>query len=284
MQGTLLFSALLLLLWVPLLAFSSGNPTYQVPNVVSFSANATLGVVHGNASDHLDTLSFPLFDAGASRSRQNWVADSADLPLEVRDTYNAGQTKLLCLAEVSFPALISACVFGAILREQLKAAFSHSSHIQKAWFALQDSDSLWLASPPQRAAMRHGLKAHNATFSLGWHIQRDAPLAGAHGGPECAGVQVVPLSPDSRSQVVAVLQVCSQTYMPQSGIDYNSNFEFQMQRCSSCNQQGRCMTLSSFSSMEDYYTLLISVPFAGICMLCHPSDLIKSSHIRRDHI
>ena len=30
-QGTLLFLGLLLLLWVPLLIFSSGNPTYQVP-------------------------------------------------------------------------------------------------------------------------------------------------------------------------------------------------------------------------------------------------------------
>jgi hypothetical protein len=29
-QGTLLFFLLLLLLWVPLLVFSSGNPTYQV--------------------------------------------------------------------------------------------------------------------------------------------------------------------------------------------------------------------------------------------------------------
>ena len=29
-QGTLLFLGLLLLLWVPLLIFSSGNPTYQV--------------------------------------------------------------------------------------------------------------------------------------------------------------------------------------------------------------------------------------------------------------
>ncbi len=30
LQGTLLFLGLLLLLWVPLLVFSSGNPTYQV--------------------------------------------------------------------------------------------------------------------------------------------------------------------------------------------------------------------------------------------------------------
>ena len=30
MQGTLLFAGLLLLLWVPLIAFSSGNPTYAL--------------------------------------------------------------------------------------------------------------------------------------------------------------------------------------------------------------------------------------------------------------
>ena len=30
LQGTLLFVGLLILLWVPLLVFSSGNPTYQV--------------------------------------------------------------------------------------------------------------------------------------------------------------------------------------------------------------------------------------------------------------
>ena len=33
-QGTLLFLGLLLLLWVPLLVFSSGNPTYQVSKVL----------------------------------------------------------------------------------------------------------------------------------------------------------------------------------------------------------------------------------------------------------
>lgn len=30
MQGTLLFLGLLVLLWVPLIVFSSGNPTYKV--------------------------------------------------------------------------------------------------------------------------------------------------------------------------------------------------------------------------------------------------------------
>lgn len=42
MQGTLLFVGLLLLLWVPLLVFSSGNPTYQIPMILTFHTNATL--------------------------------------------------------------------------------------------------------------------------------------------------------------------------------------------------------------------------------------------------
>ena len=51
------------------------------------------------------------------------------------------------------------------------------------------------------------LAAHNATLTLGWHIRRDAPLAGTHGGPECGGVQVVPLAAETRAQLVSVLQV-----------------------------------------------------------------------------
>ena len=55
--------------------------------------------------------------------------------------------------------------------------------------------------------MRHMLAAHNVTLTLGWHIRRDAPLAGTHGGPECGGVQVVPLAAETRAQLVSVLQV-----------------------------------------------------------------------------
>ena len=71
----------------------------------------------------------------------------------------------------------------------------------------QDSDGLWMAAPPARDAMRHMLAAHNATLTLGWHIRRDAPLAGTHGGPECGGVQVVPLAARTRAHLVSVLQV-----------------------------------------------------------------------------
>lgn len=101
LQGTLLFLGLLLLLWVPLIAFSSGNPTYQVPNIVSFGMNATLSIQDSEASaTSLQTLSFPIYDAGHYRSLQNWVADSKDLPKGLRDTYTAAQAKLLCTSKV----------------------------------------------------------------------------------------------------------------------------------------------------------------------------------------
>ena len=103
MQGTLLFLGLLLLLWVPLIAFSSGNPTYQVPNIVSFEMNASLSIADSRAStSRLETLSFPVFEVGHQRSRREWVTNTADLPSSLKDTYTAPQAKLLCTSQVAF--------------------------------------------------------------------------------------------------------------------------------------------------------------------------------------
>jgi hypothetical protein len=46
LQGALLFAALLLCIWLPLLLFSSGAPTYQTPAIQAASVNATLGLVN----------------------------------------------------------------------------------------------------------------------------------------------------------------------------------------------------------------------------------------------
>lgn len=46
MQGTLLFLGLLVLLWVPLIVFSSGNPTYKVILEAKFLERDTSGVAH----------------------------------------------------------------------------------------------------------------------------------------------------------------------------------------------------------------------------------------------
>jgi Piezo non-specific cation channel, R-Ras-binding domain len=72
-QGTLLFVGLLLLLWVPLLMFSQGNPTYQTPLVVSFSINASIATPHAPAAAGqagIQTLArFPFYVAGDRRSQ-----------------------------------------------------------------------------------------------------------------------------------------------------------------------------------------------------------------------
>lgn len=198
-----MFAGLLILLWVPLLAFSSGNPTYQVPNVVSFETNATLGVTHGNATDKLETLSFAVFRAGQRRSRQNLVGDTRDLPDSVQDTYAATQAKLLCVGQVRCPSsdVVSALSAIGVLILLL------GRRNRPAVLLPQDSDEAWLASQPAQAAMRRMLSSFNASLSIGWHVRRDAPLAGAHGGPECAGMQVIPLAPRARSQLVQVLKV-----------------------------------------------------------------------------
>lgn len=101
-QGTLLFVGLLLLLWVPLLVFSSGNPTYQVPAVVGFGVNVTLvgkPVPGTNAKHRTSTRSFPLFAAGDRRVAGEWGGDQAMLGPGMTD-YEASQFQLLCASPV----------------------------------------------------------------------------------------------------------------------------------------------------------------------------------------
>lgn len=51
-QGTLLFLGLLLLLWVPLLVFSSGNPTYQVSKVLPIIFNLQIANLGNLQTSH----------------------------------------------------------------------------------------------------------------------------------------------------------------------------------------------------------------------------------------
>lgn len=99
-QGTLLFVGLLLLLWVPLLVFSSGNPTYQVPAVVQFSVNATLlGRPRPGATAAGSARSFPLFAVGQRRLSTLWDGAAGALGPGMAD-YEPGQFQLLCTAPV----------------------------------------------------------------------------------------------------------------------------------------------------------------------------------------
>lgn len=96
-QGTLLFLGLLLLLWVPLLVFSSGNPTYQVPEVTWFGVNAS---IVAPASYSGVSRSFPLFSAGDRRCQSDW-AGNKPLPDDMQASYTPDQVKLLCVSQAS---------------------------------------------------------------------------------------------------------------------------------------------------------------------------------------
>ena len=117
---------LLILLWVPLLVFSSGNPTYQVrrlglmlrwptvqsstahrhqpqllqvPSIVSFSANASLGTMHQGSGSFEAITSFPLYEGGARRMQQPWLGNGS-FPDKMGEDYSPEQLILLCLAKV----------------------------------------------------------------------------------------------------------------------------------------------------------------------------------------
>lgn len=110
-QGGLLFLGLLLVLWAPLIVFSTGNPSYQVPGITSFSVNATLGsnyTAHGFAR----ASTFPLFSAGERRVQAPWVTNASSIPDALRDEYAPNQVQLLCASEVSLAGPLSSSLAG----------------------------------------------------------------------------------------------------------------------------------------------------------------------------
>ncbi|KAL6770350.1 hypothetical protein ACKKBG_A34605 [Auxenochlorella protothecoides x Auxenochlorella symbiontica] len=171
-QGTLLFVGLLLLLWVPLLVFSSGNPTYQVPAVVGFGVNVTLvgkPVPGANAKHRTSTRSFPLFAAGDRRVAGEWGGDQAMLGPGMTD-YEASQFQLLC--------------------------------------ASPDADAYWQLPAPGRRSLINMLSDNGtqAQLSFGWTVQRDVPPLSDHGGPLCVGSTSVTLAESSRQGLLALLR------------------------------------------------------------------------------
>lgn len=93
-QGALLFSLLLVLLWVPLLVFSSGNPTYQAPHVVRFGVNASLESMGKDGSVAI----FDVYSAGQRRIARQWTFDNASLPSDLQ--FLPEQIQLLCVSQV----------------------------------------------------------------------------------------------------------------------------------------------------------------------------------------
>jgi len=173
-QGTLLFSLLLVLLWVPLLVFSTGNPTYQVPSLAAFSVNITL---QASSSEHGMKLSSPLFQGGDRGTWLQWIETSSNssgdgdlLPPALAADYAPEQLQLLCTPP--------------------------------------DADTLWTASPPARQALTFVLENRDADVAItfGWNVQRDLPPASEHGGPSCDGTAAVALAKESKIALLQVLQ------------------------------------------------------------------------------
>lgn len=168
LQGALLFGLLLLVLWLPLLVFSSGAPTYQTPEVLDTQLNISITQVGSfpAGGSGVQWRRFPLFQGGDRRSMQAWSGDSP-LPHGLSG-YGEDQVQLMCVA--------------------------------------QDSDTFWPLSPPSRAALADVLSSRSAALLLSWQLMRSAPLATNKGGPACSGVQVVPLSGLSQQQLLEVVR------------------------------------------------------------------------------
>jgi hypothetical protein len=171
-QGTLLFSLLLVLLWVPLLVFSTGNPTYQVPSLAKFSVNVTLQT---SSFEHGMKLSSPLFQGGDRGTWLQWIDTSTSrpedlLPPALAVDYAPEQLQLLCTPP--------------------------------------DADSLWTASPPARHALTSVLESQDADVAVtfGWSVKRDLPPPSEHGGPSCDGTAAVALAKESKRALLQVLQ------------------------------------------------------------------------------
>jgi hypothetical protein len=104
LQGALLFSALLLCIWLPLLLFSSSAPTYQTPAVAAAAVNASIGVSNARG-DYAGVMEFPVFQGGQRRTAENWVGAAGGggvIMPKALAAYAPDQVKLICTSQVGF--------------------------------------------------------------------------------------------------------------------------------------------------------------------------------------
>ena len=137
-QGLLLFILLLIILWTPLLVFSSGSPSFQVPILKGLDMNVTL--LTGDVS-----------------LKQPWTRPSERMPL-----FTGGNNRLITEAEVS-PKLIS--------------KYFYYQQIQCLSVA-PASNQLWMASEPSKASFASALvsDSRKAYISVSWSMIRDHPV------------------------------------------------------------------------------------------------------------
>ena len=187
-------------------------PLTQVPEVVDFSFNMTLGTSQAarasRPTQFVESVTFPLFLGGERRSRAQW-ASPGSLPGSMQLAYDASQMQLLCVAEVGNGFYIQTHTHPDRVKVFCKqiSPIRHPGRVVQESEFVQDSDRFWRVTPPARRSIQRMLNSSAATLALSWEVLRNAPLATKNGGPLCQGVQEIPLSAASSEDILDVLQV-----------------------------------------------------------------------------
>lgn len=187
--GFSLFLGLLALLWTPLLAFSTTNPTFRIPHVTNFAFNASLLHVVPVAEGGAAATEIPLFSSSMQHAVLPWLrSNSSATEPKALAAYSPAQLQLLC--------------------------------------AGQDSDQAWPVAPGVRRRLHALLQQEEAAgdatetaavwLDLGFTVMRSFPPVTAYGGPECGGSMHVQLSRGAAGAVAAVLNG-SAAWAPLSG-------------------------------------------------------------------
>ena len=90
-QGLLFFTLLVIVLWTPLLVFSSGSPSFQVPLLTGVNMNVTLMT---GASTTNPVQVMPIFDGGNRRS----IDESTLSPKQIKKYYVSNQIQCVSVA------------------------------------------------------------------------------------------------------------------------------------------------------------------------------------------
>ncbi len=108
-QGTCVFLALILLLWVPLFMFSSGNPTYAVPTLTTVTVNTSVFVETPHQPMMVGTphAAFPLYSGGMQWLQRPAFEGASSIPSGLRG-WGLDQLQLLCVSQVG--VVVVACV------------------------------------------------------------------------------------------------------------------------------------------------------------------------------
>ena len=138
-QGILLFILLLIILWTPLLVFSSGSPSFQVPILKGVDMNVTLLT-------------------GDSSIKNPWERPNQRMPL-----FSGGNNRIIAEASYS-PPLIS--------------KYFYYQQIQCLAVA-PEANQLWLASRPSKRSLAGDILRDDkrAFISVSWSMIRDHPVS-----------------------------------------------------------------------------------------------------------